>query len=88
MNLGGTIRRRHRKSFERFLHHEDSRIRAVAEEMLKEDAAERAFRRAMYECDEVLTEEWLSQVPLQVDAEEGEGAGETDDPPADDEIPF
>jgi hypothetical protein len=85
VNLDGTIRRRHRKSFEQFLRHENPRIRAVAEEMLKEDTAERASRRARYESEEALFEAWLSSVEFQDD---GEGAAGVDDSPGGDELPF
>ena len=68
----GIIPRKRRKTFERFLHHDDPRIRAYAEEMLKEDLAERAYQRAMREVDEVVLEE------LQSGFEFAEGVGERD----------
>ena len=68
----GIIPRKRRKTFERFLHHDDPRIHACAEEMLKEDLAERAYQRAMREADEVVLEELQSGFPF------AEGVGERD----------
>ena len=59
MTWEGLIPRKRRRSFERFLNHDDPRIRACAEEMLKQDAAERALRRSAAEWDEATLEDCL-----------------------------
>ena len=80
MTWEGIIPRKRRKSFEQFLDHKDPRIRARAEEMLKEDRAERAYQRSKRELDEALSEEELSDIECSEGAEEGNGgAGEPDD---------
>jgi len=56
MTRDGIIPRKRRKSFELFLHHDDPRIRAVAEEMLEEDRTTRRFMQAEAELDETRTE--------------------------------
>jgi len=85
----GFIPRKHRKSFERFLQHDDPRIRARAEEMLKEDLAERAYQRALRDLVEPVLEEVLSGIEIENSAEEGDGvAEESDDPRWMEEIPF
>ncbi len=45
MTCEGIIPRKRHKSFERFLHHDDPRVRARAKEMLDEDAGSRAILR-------------------------------------------
>ena len=52
MTWDGIIRRKHRKAFERFLQHDNTRIRALAEEMQEEDRATRRQMRARTEFDE------------------------------------
>ena len=52
----GIIPRKRRKSFERFLEHENPRIRAHAEEFLRIDQAERAFLQRFREADEAMAE--------------------------------
>lgn len=45
----GFIRRKQRTAFERFLHHSDVRVRAMAEELQRVDAENR--QRAQAECE-------------------------------------
>jgi len=46
LDWNGVVRRKQRKSFERFLSHPDERVRRYAEEVAAEDARVReAFRR-------------------------------------------
>lgn len=56
MTWEGIIPRKRRTSFERFLHHDDPHIRAVAEEMLEEDRTTRRLMRADAERDEAWAE--------------------------------
>ncbi|MFV1968589.1 MAG: hypothetical protein ACC628_24475 [Pirellulaceae bacterium] len=56
MTWEGIIPRKRRKSFERFLHHADPRIRDLAEEMQEEDRATRRLMRAGVELDETWAE--------------------------------
>ncbi len=56
MTSEGVIPRKRRESFERFLHHDNSRIRAMAEEMQEEDRATRSLMRAEAELDEIWVE--------------------------------
>ena len=48
----GIIPRKRRRSFEQFLHHDDPRIRAVAEQVHAEDQAMRAAFLEEFEIDE------------------------------------
>ena len=52
----GIIPRKRRKSFERFLHHDDARIRALSENMQEEDRTMRRLMRASVELDEIWVE--------------------------------
>ena len=61
MTWEGFIRRKHRKTFEQFLHHDNPRIRSQAEELLKHDLVERAYQRTMYELEDVLVEAMFSE---------------------------
>lgn len=56
MTWEGIIPRKRRKSFERFLHDDDPRIRALAEKMQKEDRTTRRIMQAEAELDETWTE--------------------------------
>ena len=53
MTWEGIIPRKRRKSFERFLHHDDPGIRALAEQMQAEDQAARGLLSADTEFDEI-----------------------------------
>ena len=53
MTQEGIIPRKRRKTFERFLHHADPRIRALAEQMQTEDHQTRKLFRADMELDEI-----------------------------------
>ena len=52
----GLIRRKCRKSFEQFLHHDNTRIRALAEEMQEDDRETRRLMRVEAELDEIAVE--------------------------------
>ena len=54
MTWEGIIPRKRRKYFERFMHHHDARIRALAEKMQAEDQAARRLLQADMEVDEVI----------------------------------
>ena len=56
MTWEGVIPRKRRTSFERFVHHDDPRIRAVADEMLEADRTTRELMRAEAEGDEAWAE--------------------------------
>jgi len=64
----GIIPRKRRKYFERFMHHHDARIRALAEKMQAEDQAARRLLQADMEVDEVIPI-WL--IASQSDLDEG-----------------
>ncbi len=49
----GFIRRKQRAAFQRFLRHEDPRIRAMAEDLQREDEKNRELARALWEPEEV-----------------------------------
>lgn len=53
MTWEGIIPRKRRKSFERFLHHDDTRIRALAKQMQAEDEATHKLLRVDREFDEI-----------------------------------
>ena len=53
MTWEGIIPRKRRRAFERFLHHRDSRIRALAEQMQAEDRSARNLLFVDTEFDEV-----------------------------------
>ena len=59
----GRIRRKQRKTFEQFLHHENPRIRALAEEVQEEDR----LARASWEEIERLEEEWAAALIAEED---------------------
>jgi len=52
ISFEGIIRREQRAVFQRFLHHEDPRIRAMAEDMHREDQENRELARALWEAEE------------------------------------
>jgi len=70
MTWEGIIPRKRRRTFEQFLRHEDPRIRALAEEMLKLDSAERAILRAEGVQDNGMSDYFV--------AEDYEGFGDVD----------
>jgi len=53
MTWEGIIPRKRQKSFERFLHHGDARIRALAKQMQTEDEVTRKRLRVDREFDEI-----------------------------------
>ena len=53
MTWEGIIPRKRRKSFERFLHHDDPRIRTLAEQIHAEDQVARGLLSADTEVDEI-----------------------------------
>lgn len=59
----GRIRRKQRKTFEQFLHHENPRIRALAVEVQEEDR----LARASWEEIERLEEEWAAALIAEED---------------------
>jgi hypothetical protein len=61
------ISRKRRKSFERFLHHEDPRIRDLAEKMQAEDQEARRLLQADMELDEIIP---IWQIASQSDEDE------------------
>lgn len=76
MTWEGIIPRKRRKSFERFLQHDNPRIRALAAEMQDQDRASRALMRAP-EVEEVSVEmpqdqvyedygedDWFAEIPF------------------------
>lgn len=56
MTCEGIIPRKRHKSFERFLHHDDPRVRARAKEILDEDATSRERLRTQAELNWVVSE--------------------------------
>ena len=85
----GIIPRKRRKSFEEFLDHKDRRIRARAEEMLKEDHAERACQRAMRDLEGEILEDELRELELNEGIEEDSGQTEHGEHPCwTEEMPF
>lgn len=56
LTVDGQVPRRQRAVFERFLHHEDPRVRSAAEEVVRAGAASRAYWRAVVELDD----EWVA----------------------------
>lgn len=59
MTWEGIVPCKRRKSFERFLHHDDARIRALAEEMREKDLAARRLLREEAELDDMSAEKGL-----------------------------
>ena len=55
----GIIPRKRRTTFEQFLGHDDPRIRSLAQEILKQDMAERALLRADFEVEEATPDPYL-----------------------------
>jgi hypothetical protein len=93
----GLVRRDQRATFERFLRHDDPRVRAEAEKLAAIDAEERALRRRMAEMDAEEEEEaYLASmtrldedlVPDDLDLDELERGSWSDDGESDDELPF
>ncbi len=73
MTWDGIIPRKRRKSFQRFLTHNDPRVRDLAIEMQKEDELNRRLQRdhnAMYRSDGSVTNEIDSWEEAVVDAQE------------------
>ena len=88
MTWEGIIPRKRRKTFEQFLGHDDPRIRSLAEEMLKQDMAERALLRADAEEEAMLDSSLLAaENDEPVDDLDGE-TGDADDPRWISEVPF
>ena len=89
MTWEGIIPRKRRKTFEPFLGHDDPRIRSLAEEMRKQDMAERALLRADAEEEEAMLDSYLfaAENDEPVDDLDGE-AGDADDPRWISELPF
>ncbi len=84
MTWEGIIPRKRRKSFERFLHHDDARIRVLAQKMKEEDRATRRLMRVGVELDDVwvaTSEQIGTECHEEAEAESGVGSW-----PA--EIPF
>lgn len=77
--FSGGIRRKHRPTFERFLEHDNPRVRAYAEEVQQYDAALREMSRLerLYEEDEI-DRETLTQAYRAFHGEE-HGIGEDED---------
>ncbi len=73
MTWEGIIPRKHRKSFEPFLHHDDARIRALAENMQVEDRATRRLMQMRADLDEIWAEtsERAGMCNEKVEAESG-----------------
>ena len=84
MTWEGIIPRKRRKSFARFLHHDDARIRALAEKMHDEDRATRRLMQAGAEIDEIWAETSRQTGTERNEEAEAESGGESW--PA--EIPF
>ena len=61
LNLDGFIRRKQRATFLRFLRHEDRRVRAMAEELQRRDAENRALFRELREAEEAAEEVYFEQ---------------------------
>ena len=66
MNWDGTIRRKRRQEFERFLHHSNPRVRRYAEELSECDANRRREIREVREAEE----ECLERIETTVAEEE------------------
>ncbi len=64
MTWEGIVPRKRRKSFERFLHHDDTRIRALAKQMQAEGGATRKLLRVDAEFDEIAPAWSTSQADL------------------------
>jgi len=89
MTWEGIIPRKRRKSFETFLDHKDRRIRARAEEMRKEDRAERACQRAMRDLEEEILEDELRALELNEGIDgDNQQTEHGEHPPWTDELPF
>lgn len=61
MTSSGIIPRKHRKAFEQFLHHDDPRLRSLAEELAEEDRIIRDEWRECEAMEEAGAVEWLEQ---------------------------
>ncbi len=87
---GGFIRRKRRKTFEQFLHHENPRIRALAEEIQEEEHARRRRMRVEAEIAEITSGYWCagSLDEMRSEAEFDETAGESFDETDLIELPF
>jgi len=89
MTWEGIIPRKRRKTFEQFLHHDNPRIRACAEEMLNQDKAERAIMRSAAEQDEAMLDQHILAAEYNADVSQLDGkTGEPDDARWITEIPF
>lgn len=84
MTWEGIIPRKRRKCFERFLQHDNARIRALAEQMQEEDGRTRRLTRAMAELDEIWEETILQPDTACTEEAETESRGEN----WSEEIPF
>lgn len=88
MGLSTTIPRKHRESFNRFLTHQDPRIRAAAREMEALDAQTRAewqeLRRQEHELEDRMLEAWECMEAVEPEIDDLTDNKDDDD----DEIPF
>jgi hypothetical protein len=89
MTWEGIIPRKRRKTFEQFLHHDDPRIRTLAEEMRKEDMAERGLLRDEFELEETTADPYflMASSDEQVNELDCE-TGDADDPHGISPLPF
>ena len=85
---GGFIRRKRRQEFNRFLEHENPRVRELAQQLLAEDARLRAERREQRRLDEELEDQWLADCQAAREQGDVEDADETDPDWVGAEIPF
>ena len=93
VDWSGVILRKQRKQFQRFLQHQNPRVRAMAQEMLAEDAQVRAERREWFqresELEEALYDRELEALANRETAEEASVMEQRDQTGSDlAEIPF
>ena len=86
--VGGFIRRKRRKEFDRFLDHRNPRVRELAQELLAEDTRLRADWREQRWLKEELEEQWLADCEAADAREESQDSEESDPDWVDTEIPF
>ncbi len=91
LDWDGRLRRKQRKSFERFRDHPNERVRRYLEKLEASWAEERRRWRELRRQEEALEEAWENEMAASVEAAREEGS-ELEDFPAggleDDEIPF